>query len=325
MHQDFDPRDLEPVAPPPQQSGAKRWVPLAIALAAVGGFGGIVWYAYSRGGSQVAENPALAPLIQADAGAYKRRPDDPGGAIVPNQDKLLLNQGMANADGRVERILPPPEAPLPKPVAPPPQLAQAAVPPAPQVAAAPPAPPPPISAPRASVQTTPMAGQTVPVRQTQPAPAPTPLAPAQANANQTAQQPAQAPVVIGAPPKPLTPPSTAPAGQPQQLAMATPPKPAPATAAQPAAAAPPKPAAGGSYRIQLASVKTAEQAEKEWQRIKGGNPEVAGLQMTPTKVDLGEKGIFYRIQAGPVGDAATADRLCSGLKSKGQGCMVVKP
>ena len=315
MHQDFDPRDLEPVAPPPQQAGAKRWVPLAIALAAVGGFGGIVWYAYSRGGSQVAENPALAPLIQADAGAYKRRPDDPGGAVVPNQDKLLLNQGMASADGRVERILPPPEAPLPKPVAPPPQLAQAAA-PAPQVAAAPPAPPPPISAPRASVQTTPMPGQTVPVRQNQPAPAPTSLAPAPVAT-------AQPPVVMGAPAKPLTPPGS-PSTQ-QQLAMATAPKPPVAPTTQPAAAAPPKPSAGGGFRIQLASVKTAEQAEKEWQRIRSGNPEVANLQMTPVRVDLGDKGIFFRIQAGPVGDSAAADRLCSGLKSKGQGCMVVKP
>jgi len=47
--------------------------------------------------------------------------------------------------------------------------------------------------------------------------------------------------------------------------------------------------------------------------------------MIPTRVDLGEKGVFYRVQAGPLADAAAAERLCAELKERKQGCIVVKP
>lgn len=297
MHQDFDPRDLEPAAASSEPAGIRRWLPLAIALAAVSGFGGIVWYAYGRSSPQVTDNPALAPLIQADIRDYKHRPDNPGGAVVPNQDKLLLNQGVAPTEGRVERILPPPEAPLPKPVTPPPQMAATAPPPAP--------------APRVTVQsqTVPSGNQTVPVRQPQTVSAPMPLAPVASPTPGALAQPG-----VGAPPKAPSSPVDAPAST--QAA---------ATSRQVAAASAPKAVANGAYRIQLAAVKTAEQAEKEWQRIKGSNPEMANLHMTSTRVDLGEKGVFYRVQAGPVADATAADRLCAGLKSKGQGCIVVRP
>jgi hypothetical protein len=47
--------------------------------------------------------------------------------------------------------------------------------------------------------------------------------------------------------------------------------------------------------------------------------------MSPTRVDLGDRGIFYRIQAGPVADAAAAERTCNELKRRGVGCLLVKP
>jgi hypothetical protein len=57
------------------------------------------------------------PLIVADAGPFRVRPDDPGGLQVPNQDQLIY-QRMAGApvrERRIEVLLPPPEPPLPVP------------------------------------------------------------------------------------------------------------------------------------------------------------------------------------------------------------------
>lgn len=54
-------------------------------------------------------------LIKADQGAYKIRPDDPGGVNIPHQDKLIygrLNKGnYYQEEGEVERLLPPQEEP----------------------------------------------------------------------------------------------------------------------------------------------------------------------------------------------------------------------
>jgi hypothetical protein len=63
--------------------------------------------------------PAL-PRIAGNAGAYKERPQDPGGEDVPFQESLVYNDLKPAAGGeaappRVERLLPPPEDPLPKP------------------------------------------------------------------------------------------------------------------------------------------------------------------------------------------------------------------
>ncbi len=86
-----------------------------VLLAAVGGAG---WLAYDRGGE-----PEETPLIRADGGPIKVRPEDPGGMAVPDQDKLIyqtLNGGVV--DETVERLLPPPEEPLPAPEPPVPEV-----------------------------------------------------------------------------------------------------------------------------------------------------------------------------------------------------------
>jgi cell division septation protein DedD len=99
------------------------------------------------------------------------------------------------------------------------------------------------------------------------------------------------------------------------------------TAAAPAAA----PATVGTIgqvipgiRIQLAAVKTTEEAQKEWSRLQKtlGNA-LTGLSLTVEGVDLGTKGIFQRIQAGPFQDKATAAAKCEALKALKQDCLVV--
>jgi len=127
-------------------------------------------------------------------------------------------------------------------------------------------------------------------------------------------------------------PSTAPAqsapaatAAPQQQAAATtaapkaPAKPAPAK--EPAAAAPAKSVPAGPVRIQLASLRTPEAAKEEWSRLKREHPELLGkLTAVAVKADLGDKGVWYRVQTQSFDSAAAAERLCADLKKQNIGC-----
>jgi hypothetical protein len=129
-----------------------------------------------------------------------------------------------------------------------------------------------------------------------------------------------------APPTSATPeiPSTAiPAAQPQQQAAAPPGK------APQAAPGVSKPAAtkgaGAGTRLQLGSLRSEEAARQEWERIKHKNADLLGsLSASPIRADLGDKGIYYRIQAGPVADPASAERICGELKQRSIGCIIAR-
>lgn len=227
-------------------------------------FVGGLWFAYhqgtkhaavavasgSSGGGAAAEN---VPLIKADTDPVKVKPDKVGGMNIPDKDDPLYTMGRG---GNAEHILPPPEAPQPRPVAPPP--------PPPQAMTQAPA----IAAPGAF-----------------PAPLPAP------------------------------PPGSAqgkPAAKPSEAAKT------PAKPAEPAAAGPPT-------KIQLASLRSADEARDEWQRLKRDNPDLLGkLSGFAIKADLGERGVWYRVEAGPIGDKAAAVKLCKALKERDLGCQLVQ-
>lgn len=65
--------------------------PLILALA--GGilliFGAVIWNTYKQG---VRTEAGDLPIIYADASPYKRAPDDPGGTVAPDQDRLIYDQ-----------------------------------------------------------------------------------------------------------------------------------------------------------------------------------------------------------------------------------------
>jgi hypothetical protein len=42
------------------------------------------------------------------------------------------------------------------------------------------------------------------------------------------------------------------------------------------------------------------------------------------RTDLGDQGIYYRIQAGSFGDAAAAEKLCGELKRRKLGCILAR-
>ena len=105
--------------------------------------------------------------------------------------------------------------------------------------------------------------------------------------------------------------------QPQQQAATSPSK-----AAQ-APSSPSKPAAG--TRLQLGSLRSEDAARQEWERIKRKNRDLLGnLSATPVRAELGDKGVYYRIQAGPIADLAAAERICGELKQRNIGCILAR-
>ncbi|HEX3521490.1 MAG TPA: SPOR domain-containing protein, partial [Stellaceae bacterium] len=78
----------------------------------------------------------------------------------------------------------------------------------------------------------------------------------------------------------------------------------------------------GGTRIQLASVRSEEAARQEWDRIRRANPDLLGsVAATPVRADLGEKGVFYRLQTAPIVDA---ERVCGELKRRNIGCIIAR-
>jgi hypothetical protein len=237
-----------------------RLVTFAVALVAVLVLAGGIWFAYDRGLQRGGQNGP--PLIKADESPTKVAPVNPGGLQVPNQDIEVygtVQRGGQVARPGVERLLPPPERPLPD--AP---RAQAAEPPTTTATAPPPA----------DASRSPSADAVVP------------------------------------PP--------APAKGPEVASGAAPP-PAPAVAGTAAPASP-----AGGIRVQLAAHRDRSLAEAEWARLQKRHAEIlSGLAPTYERADLGDRGIFIRVQAGPFRDRAAALAVCERLKAVKQGCSVV--
>jgi hypothetical protein len=234
------------------QRSRRRLYAVIIAMLVMAVSGGGVWLLQREGAKRIAGGEA--PLIQADPRAVKTRPEQPGGMKIPNQETMVYNPGRGS--GQVEHLLPPPETPIARPVAPPPEPTTAAVAPA---AEAPPAPP-----------------VTAPV----------------------------VPPVVAAP----TPP----------VAIA----PSPPVAAAPPA---PPPQARGAYRLQIGALRSEEAARLEWDRLKRIHGDLlGGMGAVTARADLGERGIYFRIQAGPIADTTKAEKICAELKRRNVGCILVR-
>lgn len=271
----------------------KRHGGLIVTVAILVIFGVVIWYVYQRV-TQTSE-PMAPPLIKAEQGPVKVSPDSPGGMQVPNQDKAIYDRIGNGGDkgGSVEKLLPPPETP--KPEAPP----QAK----------------PTDGPRAV--------------------AVAPLAPSgdasKAAATAIATPPAPAPSALDKPPPPpsgaapiSSPTSPSAPVAPAKTAAVTPPATKPAATSPAAKAAVTAPAAPGSARVQLGAFRQVADAEQTWQKLTKKFPDLlGGLSPSIVRVDLGEKGIYQRLQAGPLTDRAAAAAMCEQLKARKQDCLVV--
>jgi hypothetical protein len=81
----------------------------------------------------------------------------------------------------------------------------------------------------------------------------------------------------------------------------------------------------GGWRVQIASVKSEDIAKSTWARLQAAHGDVlSNLRMQPTKVDLGDKGVWYRVQAGPL-DEKQAQSVCGTLKTRKTDCVIVPP
>ena len=81
-----------------------------------------------------------------------------------------------------------------------------------------------------------------------------------------------------------------------------------------------------SWRLQLAAFRSRDAAEKLWERLAAEAPDlVAGLRHRVASVDLGDKGLFHRLQIGPFATRAEAMRRCHALEAAGQSCIPVAP
>lgn len=102
--------------------------------------------------------------------------------------------------------------------------------------------------------------------------------------------------------------------------------PAPSKITPPKAEVPTQPVAtgNGDYVVQVASVRSAEAATDVWNTINNKYSSImsGGLYSDVVQVDLGDKGIFYRLRVAGLADKPAADLLCDQFKASGQACFV---
>ena len=81
-----------------------------------------------------------------------------------------------------------------------------------------------------------------------------------------------------------------------------------------------------AYKVQIASFKTKQDAEKEWSKLsrKYSNLLQGYNNYIATK-DIVGKGTFYRLQIGPFDNSNSARSACNKLQKNGINCFVVKP
>lgn len=83
--------------------------------------------------------------------------------------------------------------------------------------------------------------------------------------------------------------------------------------------------AEGRYRLQLTAVRSAEAAEREWQRLRRAHGDLLGqLKSSIEQADLGSKGVFYRLRVGPIPDMEAARKLCDALTQRKEACLIVR-
>lgn len=236
-----------------------RYLVMGGAIAAVGIFAGFLWYSYNQ--SAATKDGGAPPLIKADTGPTKVKPETPGGMEVPHQDKTVYNRMDAGAkESEPEHLLPIPEQPLPKPRQPD------------------------IGALRDLFDN---------------------KAPAIPGLE------GEQPIIVDLLPSD--------SGKPKSAAAI----PKPGAAQIPVTTPDPK---SGKFMIQVGAFRDRASANAGWARMRKRNPELlAALEPSILRADLGAKGVFYRLRAGPLGNKSSADSLCGRLKERKLGCLVVKP
>lgn len=93
-----------------EEEGGRGPVLAVVGLIVFAAFAGVVWVAYQQG---VREGQRSAPpILRADASPAKEKPAEPGGRVVPGQDKRVFDAVTGETREEPEQLLPPAEEPM---------------------------------------------------------------------------------------------------------------------------------------------------------------------------------------------------------------------
>ena len=301
--------EVYPPAAASEPPARRRWLGLLLGLLALGAFTAVVWLAYDRGLSSAYREEV--PTIKADRSPVKVKPDNPGGLVVPNQDKLVLNQPGQDGEEPVERLLSEPEAPQP------PEPLVAPEPSGPLVTFSP-----------ETAEGQPEAGlapEAAPNAAGEPDPAAdiveeTLAALAQRAAEQEALDAAQLAANGGTTGGATT--GSAPSGSTAGSTSGSAGSPAGGDGGASPTATQIVAVEKGDYVIQLASVTSADAAQGEWGRLQRAHPDLLGDMTLSVQQATVNGTLYHRVQTGPFPSRATAQDLCAQLKSLKQACIV---
>jgi hypothetical protein len=272
--------------------GSRLPLLIVLALLVLAMFAGVVWLAYTQG---VARGRTETPVLTAQNGPARVAPQNSGGAAEPYKGFKIYEQPAPPDDDTDSSTAFAPAAPktaaTPAPASPLPAgkpVAPPAAPAASKIAAATPAPAPvkpPVPAPPLRIAAT------------VPAPVKPPVV--------VAKRPAAAPVT----------------GAPRSLALVAP-KPAPPAAA-PLTAVPTM--ASGAFVLQIGAFPSQADADAAWKTYKAKHAALlADANDDVQLVDLGDKGIWYRLRVTGFPSKDVASAMCDRLKADGGSCFLGK-
>lgn len=84
------------------------------------------------------------------------------------------------------------------------------------------------------------------------------------------------------------------------------------------------PATQSDWVVQVASLRSQAEAESTYQSIQSRHALLSRYTADIVRVDLAEKGIYYRARVSGLGSKADADDVCRRLKAAGQACFVTR-
>lgn len=297
MADDFRPGEEDRIAtqeyaePARPGRNGRRIMTGLVAVAAVLGFGVVLVYAYNKGRQD--GTGTAPPIIQAQEGPSKIRPDSPGGMKVPNRDKEVFSRLERDAPaGKVERLLPAPEKPMTPPD-------------------------PPVIKSDELAKMTPSAGSE---GSKQPSASDTPsvLQPPPPSMPASETMPKEVEKLAAKPPAAPAAKSVKKAAPPKRVAAKTPAKKAVSKAKK-------KPSSA-TYRVQMSSLRSQSAVKKNWATLRKRHGDLlGGLSLSIESATLsGGRGTYHRMQAGPLASRKQANALCASLKKQKQSCIVVK-
>ena len=85
------------------------------------------------------------------------------------------------------------------------------------------------------------------------------------------------------------------------------------------------PEGASNVRIQIAALPSEELAKKEFERLKKKHRDLLGdKKASYGKINLGEKGTYFRVYVQGFSSKANAQKTCQELKNRNVGCLVAK-